>query len=115
MWSWITRIFRRIIEAIKSLFRRPGQALPGRELQVTVDPNTGSSGTRAEIEITGLRPHETATVNIPPSSTTVTADADGNVSYHETFNYPPGDVTITVTAGSGSDAQAATATFTVTN
>ncbi len=87
----------------------------GGGLGVSVNPDSGPSGTSVTITVTGGKPGEPVTLQIDGGTTTGTTDANGNFTHEDTIYGQVGDViTIEATVGTSSDSPKASTTFKVT-
>lgn len=81
---------------------------------VSVDPGSGPTGTEATITVTG-EPNAPVVLEIGPTSTNGTTDADGNFTHTTTLSGAVGDVIkIKATVGNQLDSPSASTSFTIT-
>jgi len=103
-FGWIWEFIRRILRQLAGC--------PTGTLSIT--PASGPSGTDVTVTVTGLRPGDPVTVQIPPGTTGGSADAQGTYSYTIRIFDEPRAVPITAITGQGLCEDKLRGTFTVT-
>ena len=81
---------------------------------MTISPSSGPTGTTATITITGALPNAPINVDLYPTGTIGTTDANGEWSHTLTFNGQVGDISNVVATIGNANEQSATATFEIT-